>query len=277
MKAIFCEVCGSNDLVKQNGVFVCQHCGTKYSLEDVKKLYVEVGGSVKIDSSDEINNLFTLARRARGERNYENAKKYYEQILIKDSSSWEASFYYMYCSAMIVNRSNFSDTIVSIVNGVDTIFSLIRRSAFVDAGEERRIVNEVVKRMIEIVNYLIRLNYNFSIDLYDAYSNNGYNILLILANTGDCLFYYFGDSYKDLVCKSWKLFIQKLLLFLKKNITNSVAYDAVDKGKKYVNKIQRYDSSYELPLVLEYYFYYRHRSFIILLIVLFLLMIISRF
>ncbi len=31
-----CEVCGSTEIVKQDGVFVCQDCGCKYSVEDVK-------------------------------------------------------------------------------------------------------------------------------------------------------------------------------------------------------------------------------------------------
>ena len=37
MKAITCEMCGSHDFVKQDGVFICQGCGMKYSLEDAKK------------------------------------------------------------------------------------------------------------------------------------------------------------------------------------------------------------------------------------------------
>ena len=43
MKAIVCEMCNSKDLIKQDGVFVCQHCGTKYSVEEARKLMVESG------------------------------------------------------------------------------------------------------------------------------------------------------------------------------------------------------------------------------------------
>lgn len=38
MQLLQCEVCNGNELIKQDGVFVCQHCGCKYSLEEVKKL-----------------------------------------------------------------------------------------------------------------------------------------------------------------------------------------------------------------------------------------------
>ncbi|MBQ3501749.1 MAG: TFIIB-type zinc finger domain-containing protein, partial [Oscillospiraceae bacterium] len=32
MKSMTCEMCGNNDLVKQDGYFVCQYCGTKYTV-----------------------------------------------------------------------------------------------------------------------------------------------------------------------------------------------------------------------------------------------------
>lgn len=44
MKQLTCEMCGSNELVKQDGVFVCQACGAKYSTEEAKKMMIE--GSV---------------------------------------------------------------------------------------------------------------------------------------------------------------------------------------------------------------------------------------
>ena len=37
MKQLTCEMCGSTDLMKQDGVFVCQVCGTKYTLEEAKR------------------------------------------------------------------------------------------------------------------------------------------------------------------------------------------------------------------------------------------------
>ena len=69
MKALTCEMCGSTNLIKESGVFVCQSCGTKYSVEDAKKMMVEgtvdVKGTVKIDKSDDIQNAIQLAESAR--------------------------------------------------------------------------------------------------------------------------------------------------------------------------------------------------------------------
>lgn len=34
-----CEVCGSNDIIKRDGVFLCQVCTTKYDLSEVRSLW----------------------------------------------------------------------------------------------------------------------------------------------------------------------------------------------------------------------------------------------
>lgn len=68
MKQLTCEMCGSTDLMKQDGVFVCQTCGCKYSVEEAKKMMVEgtveVTGTVKIDQSSTFNNLLQAAQNA---------------------------------------------------------------------------------------------------------------------------------------------------------------------------------------------------------------------
>ena len=87
MKAMVCELCGSNQFIKQDGMFICQHCNTKYSPEDAKKLMVEVkgkvdvsGSTVKVDSTDSLENSRQLARRAKEAGNSENAEKYYSLV-----------------------------------------------------------------------------------------------------------------------------------------------------------------------------------------------------
>lgn len=103
MKQLRCEMCGSSDLIKQDGVFVCQSCGCKYSVEEAKKMMVEIegkvdvsGSTVRVDSSEKLNNLLLLAKRARDEGNAEEAKKYYEMALIEDPNNWEPAFYSQY-------------------------------------------------------------------------------------------------------------------------------------------------------------------------------------
>lgn len=56
MKQLMCEICGGSDLIKQDGVFVCQHCGTKYSVEEAKKMInaekIKIDGTVKISNNE---------------------------------------------------------------------------------------------------------------------------------------------------------------------------------------------------------------------------------
>lgn len=54
MKAIVCELCGGNELIKQDGFYVCQHCRTKYTIEEAKKLFVEIDGPVEVKGTVKI-------------------------------------------------------------------------------------------------------------------------------------------------------------------------------------------------------------------------------
>lgn len=51
MKQIVCEMCGSTELKKEDGEYICQACGTKYSVEEAKKLMVEIEGKVDVSGS----------------------------------------------------------------------------------------------------------------------------------------------------------------------------------------------------------------------------------
>lgn len=99
MKALVCEMCGSQDLVKQDGMYVCQNCGTKYAPEEAKKLLIEVSGSVKVDNSAKLDNYYKLAREAATEGNAADAQKYYDLIRQENADDWEAQFYAVYYSA----------------------------------------------------------------------------------------------------------------------------------------------------------------------------------
>ena len=131
LKPLSCEMCGSNDILKRDGVFVCQSCGTKYSVEEARKMMasgtVKVAGTVKVDQSEKLRNLYQIARRAKEENNEENAARYYDLILQEDPESWEASFYLVYFKAKGSNVANIVQAAQSINNCLDNVFALIRR------------------------------------------------------------------------------------------------------------------------------------------------------
>ena len=97
MKAMVCEMCSSHDLVKDGDFYVCQNCGTKYTVEAAKKLMiegvVEVKGSVAIDSKKQIENYISLLRIAAEGRDNDGILKYSEKIIELDPSCYEAYLY----------------------------------------------------------------------------------------------------------------------------------------------------------------------------------------
>lgn len=96
MKPLTCEMCGSTNLLKQDGVFVCQSCGTKYSVEEAKKMMVEgtvaIEGTVKVDKSDETANLLKLAEAALESVNGEEAYAYANRVLEANPDNAQAWF-----------------------------------------------------------------------------------------------------------------------------------------------------------------------------------------
>lgn len=73
MKKMVCEVCGSTRIQKVNNVFLCQECGIEYSLEEVRKLFIEV------ESINVVNNFVATSP------NTDNIKK---NLLLKHLLNW---------------------------------------------------------------------------------------------------------------------------------------------------------------------------------------------
>lgn len=160
MKRIVCEMCGSNDLVKEDGLFVCQHCGCKYTVEEAKKLMVE--GVVKVDTSEKLQNLYMLARRAKETSDSANAEKYYADILKEDPNNWEPVFYHTYFSAMNCAILQISIAATAISNCLGNVFDLTKKSGY-DDTEKRVIYNQVTTDTL----YISTLLFRSAIDFYN--------------------------------------------------------------------------------------------------------------
>ena len=80
MKQLTCEMCGSTDLIKEDGVFVCQTCGCKYSVEEARKMMIEgtvdVEGTVTVQNSAQLENLLSLAQSSFESKNYAKAEEF---------------------------------------------------------------------------------------------------------------------------------------------------------------------------------------------------------
>lgn len=110
MKSLVCELCGGNNVIKQDGLFVCQYCGTKYSTEEAKKLIIEgtvdVTGTVKVDNSTFVKKYLANARRAYAKDDWEEVEKYYNMVEQNAPHNMEAVFFSSFGKAMLSLTDN---------------------------------------------------------------------------------------------------------------------------------------------------------------------------
>lgn len=93
MKQLTCELCGSTDFVKQDGMFVCQGCGTKYSVEEARKM-MGAEGPAPAPAKDTrmIENFLSMAKNALDAGNNAEAENYSNKIIEMDPTAYEAWF-----------------------------------------------------------------------------------------------------------------------------------------------------------------------------------------
>lgn len=253
MKRLTCEMCGGTDLIKQDGVFVCQNCGMKYSVEDAKKMMIEgtvdVKGTVKVDTSGELENLYQIARRAKDDNNGENAAKYYDMILLKDPTSWEASFYVVYFKALECKIAQIRSAAISVSNCEKNVLMLIRDN--VPEDEQADAVKEVMLRSLLIANMLANgakshydeISPDIKNDYIQEYVNNVCAARDIMYTCGTQIDSIFQENTEigKFAADAWKSGIEihtrVLSYFADKSANEEIIMS-------YVKKIGKYDSEY---------------------------------
>ena len=107
MKTVKCEICGSISLTKTDGFFVCDYCGTKYTIEEAKKMMFEgkvnvSGSTIQIDSSNQIRGKLQLAVDAFEDEDLDRAYKLADEVLENDPTVSDA----WYIKALIYRNKN---------------------------------------------------------------------------------------------------------------------------------------------------------------------------
>lgn len=97
MKALVCEMCNSPHLVKKDGMYVCENCGTRYTVEEAKKMMIEgsvdvSGSTVKVDNTAAIKNYMAMANNAYTSGNKREAESYCNKIIEIDPINYKAWF-----------------------------------------------------------------------------------------------------------------------------------------------------------------------------------------
>ena len=255
MKPLTCEMCGSNNIIKQDGLFVCQHCGTKYSVEEARKMMIEGTVTVKIDTSDELEKLYQLARRAKDVNDIENAAKYYSMILIKDPRSWEATFYAVYYKIMGDRSVDVYTAYSSVINSIETAFKLIKEN-IVDKNEQIKVIEEIRLKCIYLPPFLFeiaknRYNSNKNTESQNSAVREMIYASMLMYTLGNKIFNEF-NNYPE-CCQSAAYSWKSGVGYHKMAIPFMTSKEQKEGNKEtimlYVSRIQEFDPSYEAPNV----------------------------
>ena len=160
MKAIVCEMCSSNQIRKEDGYYVCLNCGTQYSVEEARKLLVEIDGEIKIDHSDEITNLYQAARNAYQVSDYPTAIKHYEMLSRLDPDNWEPVFYSSILKTYNIKNGEISSTAERISESIPHVMKMICNIPNIPSRREA--VKEVTKQVCRIAQVLVSGSHAFS-------------------------------------------------------------------------------------------------------------------
>ena len=174
MKKLVCELCGGNEFIKTEGLWMCGHCKTKYTPEEAQKIMVEGIVKVTIDKSKEFINYKKLAIQNYDNGNYEQAAKYLDKVLEIHPEDWKATYLRGVCSARLSTLDAF--------RLVDALLAAQDSVSYITSSEESLSVqNSRIEYVAESLNTL-------SIDFYN-WATNHYNEFWKLDSS--------FDKYKD--------------------------------------------------------------------------------
>ena len=185
MKRITCEMCGSTDLVKKDGLFECQSCGTKYSVEEAKKMMVEgtvnVEGTVKIDDTNKINNLIKNAKTLFKDGKTDESYKLFGDVLNIDTENYIAITYRGLCSAW---HSSIADPkIGDAVNGISRGFEIAKKELG-ETADYAKFCMEILGEMGKISVACMNLYRKHYLDAHNNYMEATNSLMSSLKRSG---------------------------------------------------------------------------------------------
>lgn len=256
MKQLTCEMCGSTDLIKDDGVFVCQSCGCKYSIEEAKRMMIEgtvdVQGTVKVDNSAFVEKYLANARRAKQKEDWEEVEKYYNMVEQNDPSNIEAIFYSAYGKARlsmvendIFKRQQICDVLCNCISVIDDNYNIAK------SAENQRIVTQMNADLFSM--YGTNFVYTQKTDGYGVKTDNTHETFRLFAKMA----LSFIESVTNIINVDnqliyWKIIYEQYKYLVGNNgviIQERNEYRA--KALEIGNKIHEVDPSFEVDPIEE--------------------------
>ena len=241
MKALVCELCGGNELIKQDGMFVCPHCGTKYTPEEAKRLIIEgtvdvSGSTVKVDNTAFVERYLANARRAKQKEDWKETEKYYNMVEQNDPTNIEAIFYSSFAQVKLAllekdtkeKRENVFNTLVKSVSVIDDNYDGTSK-------EQEKLLPEIMEDIkglkkgtivptTHLAEYVTKNGYGNIVDRQQIVEDDSYNVTYDMI---DKVFDAYMDSLANIIIEHSPESVKKL--FMDNVIDLSVLSDVPEK------------------------------------------------
>lgn len=205
---------------------------------------VDVSGStIKVDVSEELNNLYQIARRAKDAENHENAAKCYDMILIKDPSSWEANFYSVYYKTMSCKIGEISVAATNVSNCIKETFQLIAMHVN-DSEDRKKAVVEVWERSKNISDMLFKAATSHMESIDPLVKQKFQSQYLTRAIAAGGIPAYVCDNLCEVFVDDDDVMGTVGIEILKERIAKKIN---IDTATRYAQVIKKYDPTYQLP------------------------------
>jgi len=190
MKKLACEMCGSTNIIKKEGLYNCQNCGTKYSPEEAKKMMIE--GTVKLDIASNVENYKKIAKNAFLNNRYEFAYDYYNKIIELDADDLKSVYMteLMYYSCSLLKVDNLPEPLIKILFKDNNFNDLFIIDDEIQEKFAKLLFNEIIKNIHEksLIIPRQKIFYNNTHHIIEEsfintnneyiYTNNFYKILI---------------------------------------------------------------------------------------------------
>ena len=148
-------MCGSNDIIKDDGLYVCNNCGTKYTVEEARKLM----GTVEIDHSTDTKNILQNAINMYNTRDYSTAQNLFTQVLNLDPENPKATLL-----RALASQWERSTVVVSTNSAIQLSISLANKQ-WGDNVEYFDLCNEAMANSVKLTDAIV----NVAIKQYNTF------------------------------------------------------------------------------------------------------------
>ena len=179
-----CPSCGASlDVNPEQEATKCKYCHQAILVDDaVAKYKLEISGSVEVENLPKQDNILKLANRNYDKKEYDEAYEGYDQLLKLDADNTIALLRYGICKTLLNNYIDFKLDFLS--KTFDDVVSLLKKKNEYDKN---------IDDYIEETLYAVTKSLNATVEFYNSYSINRFDLAQVQEKSFSCL-----DMYEKL-------------------------------------------------------------------------------